>query len=316
MALQAAELQNSPEQVEMAPGPVTYSMVDPVWGEVLKQEPSCAFRCCFSCCPCCVIGCRTPEAKKAWRRFLFSMSFMLSMVQVMILVVVIALDGGFVSYEDNPMLGPHFHRLDAAGAKNAAKIANGEVWRLASATMLHAGWIHLVGNILVQIRAGVQLEIIWGTPAWLLIYFSSGIYANFLSCVLHPGAPGVGSSGCLCGLIGGWLSFLLITWNQTMPNDVKMRNAQTSPILISIVLVVVFSFFPLMDLAAHIGGLLMGVGVCMTIFGNRLQDHRYKWATIAIGFVSCLTLWSVTYALFVHVRIPQGLLDLCQRPNC
>ncbi|CAL1165535.1 unnamed protein product, partial [Cladocopium goreaui] len=217
MALQAAELQNSPEQVEMAPGPVTYSMVDPVWGEVLKQEPSCAFRCCFSCCPCCVIGCRTPEAKKAWRRFLFSMSFMLSMVQVMILVVVIALDGGFVSYEDNPMLGPHFHRLDAAGAKNAAKIANGEVWRLASATMLHAGWIHLVGNILVQIRAGVQLEIIWGTPAWLLIYFSSGIYANFLSCVLHPGALGVGSSGCLCGLIGGWLSFLLITWNQTMP---------------------------------------------------------------------------------------------------
>lgn len=316
MALQAAELRDSPEQVEMAPGPVTYSMVDPVWGEVLKQEPSCAFRCCFSCCPCCVIGCRTPEAKKAWRRFLFSMSFMLSMVQVMILVVVIALDGGFISYEENPMLGPHFHRLDAAGAKNAAKIANGEVWRLASATMLHAGWIHLVGNILVQIRAGVQLEIIWGTPAWLLIYFSSGIYANFLSCVLHPGALGVGSSGCLCGLIGGWLSFLLITWNQTMPNDVKMRNAQTSSILISIVLVVVFSFFPLMDLAAHIGGLLMGVGVCMTIFGNRLQDPRYKWATIAIGFVSCLTLWIVTYALFVNVRIPQGLLDLCQRPNC
>ncbi|CAK9084818.1 Rhomboid-like protease 3, partial [Durusdinium trenchii] len=96
--------------------------------------------------------------------------------------------------------------------------------------------------------------------AWLLIYFSSGIYANLLSCVLHPAVLGVGSSGCLCGLIGGWLSFLLITWNQTMPNDVKMRNAQTTSILISIVLVVVFSFMPLMDLAAHIGGLIMGVG--------------------------------------------------------
>eukprot|EP00438_Fugacium_kawagutii_P035112 Skav206863 [mRNA] locus=scaffold1667:373773:386371:- [translate_table: standard] len=51
----------------------------------------------------------------------------------------------------------------------------------------------------------VQLEIMWGTAAWLLIYFTSGIYANFLSCVLHPEALGVGSSGCLCGLIGGWL---------------------------------------------------------------------------------------------------------------
>lgn len=43
--------------------------------------------------------------------------------------------------------------------------------------MLHAGWIHLarvsaccsllqleVGNVLMQIRAGVQLEVIWGTP--------------------------------------------------------------------------------------------------------------------------------------------------------
>ncbi|CAK9046115.1 unnamed protein product [Durusdinium trenchii] len=130
-------------------------MVDPVWGEIVREKPSPGVKCCFACCPCCMVGCRTPEAQRAWRRFLLSVAFLLSVVQVLILIVTIILDGGFVSYEMNPMLGPHYHRLDAAGAKNAAKIARGEVWRLASATMLHAGWIHLVGNVLVQIRAGV-----------------------------------------------------------------------------------------------------------------------------------------------------------------
>ncbi|CAK9045511.1 unnamed protein product [Durusdinium trenchii] len=152
--------------------------------------------------------------------------------------------------------------------------------------------------------------------AWLLIYFSSGIYANLLSCVLHPAVLGVGSSGCLCGLIGGWLSFLLITWNQTMPNDVKMRNAQTTSILISIVLVVVFSFMPLMDLAAHIGGLIMGVGVTMTLFGNRLQDRLYRWITIVTGILVTASLWLSTAIVFASIKAPAQLLDLCQRPYC
>lgn len=315
MALQAAELQSPQAPVEVRV-PVQYAMVDPVWGEIVREKPSPGVKCCFACCPCCMVGCRTPEAQRAWRRFLLSVAFLLSVVQVLILIVTIILDGGFVSYEMNPMLGPHYHRLDAAGAKNAAKIARGEVWRLASATMLHAGWIHLVGNVLVQIRAGVQLEFIWGTPAWLLIYFSSGIYANLLSCVLHPAVLGVGSSGCLCGLIGGWLSFLLITWNQTMPNDVKMRNAQTTSILISIVLVVVFSFMPLMDLAAHIGGLIMGVGVTMTLFGNRLQDRLYRWITIVTGILVTASLWLSTAIVFASIKAPAQLLDLCQRPYC
>eukprot|EP00913_Durusdinium_trenchii_P002217 g2047.t2 len=57
-----------------------------------------------------------------------------------------------------------------------------------------------------------------------------------------------------------------------------MRNAQTTSILISIVLVVVFSFMPLMDLAAHIGGLIMGVGVTMTLFGNRRRPSTTRCA--------------------------------------
>ena len=31
-------------------------------------------------------------------------------------------------WEENPMLGPHFHRLDQFGAKNAVKLSAGERW--------------------------------------------------------------------------------------------------------------------------------------------------------------------------------------------
>ncbi|CAE7940433.1 RBL3 [Symbiodinium necroappetens] len=250
---------------------ITYSVVDPLWGEVTTTEaPSAWFRLLFCCCPCCVVGCSTKEAKRAWVKFLCSCSFILAVLQVAILVAVIAVDGGMVSYEENPMLGPKFNRLDEAGGKNAAKILlHGDWWRLASATMLHAGWIHLAGNLVVQLHAGVQLEVIWGPTAWLVVYFVSGIYANLLSCVLHPDTIGVGSSGCLCGLIGGWLSFIFITWNQTLPSDIKMRNAQVTSIVLSILMVLVFSFLPLMDFAAHVGGLLMGTGTSMVMFGSR-----------------------------------------------
>ncbi|CAJ1368562.1 unnamed protein product [Effrenium voratum] len=319
MALQAAELERASSPEERLRAPLTYTMGDPVWGEVVSnQEPTCGFKLAFSCCPCLVVGCRSPDAKRAWRTFLCSVSFILSVIQVLILVMVIILDGGMVSYEENPMFGPHFHRLDAAGAKNAAKIVyQGQWWRLASATMLHAGWLHLAGNLLVQIRTGVQLEVMWGAPAWLVIYFVSGIYANLLSCVLHPEVLGVGSSGCLCGLIGGWLSFLFITWNQTMPGDVRMRNAQISSVLVSIVLIILFSFMPLMDIAAHVGGLAMGAGIAMAIFGNRLQDKVFRWATISAGICVVVVMLVVTIILFVTTtQIPDYLLELCQRPNC
>lgn len=325
MALQAAELhrqhvhdQRRLRQVQVV-AQDSYQMTDPLWGEIVSNEPpSFGKRFLFSCCPCCVVGCSSKEAVRSWRNFLVSFSTLFAVVQVAALLFTIVLSGSFVSPEKNPMLGPHYHVLDTVGAKNAAKILlRGEWWRIFTAEMLHAGLIHLAGNLCVQLRTGCALEVLWGHWFWLVIYISSGTYATLASCAFHPDRIGVGSSGALCGLIGAWLAFIVITWNQTLPADVSSRNTQAVSITGSIIIIVASSFLPLMDMAAHAGGLAMGASIAMVVFGTRLQSLPHRLSTLCMGVILVVALITCTTYIFVTHSDPNVLLlNLCQPPAC
>ena len=67
--------------------------------------------------------------------------------------------------------------------------------------MLHAGVIHLVSNVFIQLRVGGYLNLVFGTRNWLIIYILSGVFGNMCSCVLLTDAIGVGSSGALLGML-------------------------------------------------------------------------------------------------------------------
>jgi len=218
----------------------------------------------------------------------------------------------------NPMLGPHYHIFDPMGAKNAARIRwNGEWWRLLTPMVLHAGWLHLLGNLSVQLRTGAMLEAVWGHTPWLCIYLASGAFGVLASCIATPDHLGVGSSGALCGLLGAWGSFILITWNQTSPVDVKLRNAQTFSVAMSVVLIIALSFLPLMDFAAHVGGLLMGAATAMVLFAGRLQHQAWSRSTRACGVFLLVAALSGTLAWFLTMTKPdEKLLELCVPPEC
>mmetsp|Transcript_1424 Transcript_1424/g.4642 ORF Transcript_1424/g.4642 Transcript_1424/m.4642 type:complete len:421 (+) Transcript_1424:118-1380(+) len=295
-------------------------MWDPLWGEVTLADRSGSRFCqhmCFSCCPCFMIGCSGP-ARRVWRQFLLSWSFLTALVQVVALVGAIVLYGGLISMDLNPMLGPHYHVFDGLGAKNAARILKrGEWWRLLTPMLLHAGWLHLLGNLSVQVRTGAMLEAVWGHGAWLLIYIASGAYGALAGCVVAPNHLGVGSSGALCGLIGAWGSFILITWNQTSPVDVKLRNEQTFSVGMSVLLILAISFLPPMDLAAHLGGLLVGATLAMALFAGRLQHTVWRHATRACGVASLCGLVAGALGWFlVSTEVDERLLHLCVPPSC
>lgn len=99
------------------------------------------------------------------------------------------------------------------GAKESALIVyKDEYWRLLSSIMLHAGVIHIVPNVLIQLRIGGYLNLVYGTWKWMWIYFISGIFGEILSCLFIPDAVGVGSSGALMGLLGSWVTWILMRW--------------------------------------------------------------------------------------------------------
>lgn len=336
MSMQLAELQTRDSPALCSDTTIdTRYFTDPVWGEVhFHQEPDKRESICFACCPCWLIGYggRKPpccsrnqqpvsakDAKRAWTRFFFSMTMLVSVLQFLFLLVLICLCGGFASIEDNVMIGPPTNAFNIFGAKNSARVIEyGEWWRLITPIMLHSGFVHLVSNLFVQLKVGMQLEVIWGPRFWILIYFFSGVYANLASCILLPDKLGVGASGGICGLIGGELVFLTLTWRQTLPKDILERNALFASLIATILLIVAISALPLMDFAAHCGGFLAGALIGLVVFSDRAQERsdRFRIILKVIGLVLLGSLCiSSVVILLLAVEPDSRLLDLCEDPS-
>jgi membrane associated rhomboid family serine protease len=245
-------------------------------------------------------GLSKADVRRAYRRWILSGSTIFAIIQIVMLVLPLCQHGHVslgwnVHQGENPMLGPPLDSFDEIGARNAARILyDNEWWRLITPMYLHAGWFHLLGNLACQMRMGLVLECLWGSPIWIFIFLASGIYANIASCICIPDGLGVGSSGALCGIIGAWLPFILITWNQTLPHDRKKRNMELSIVLLGIAILVPTSFCPMTDYAAHLGGLVMGAALSTTVFALRLQDAKWRWPTLVIGVTCSVSLMGIS----------------------
>src|SRR5213593_1198857 len=74
-----------------------------------------------------------------------------------------------------------------AGALVRDRVLAGEWWRLVSATFLHAGWDHLLGNCLVLYVVGMACEHAFGFERTAIVYFTNGLAGSLLSAALSPG---------------------------------------------------------------------------------------------------------------------------------
>lgn len=78
---------------------------------------------------------------------------------------------------------------------------------LFSSMFLHAGWMHLAGNMLFLFIFGDNLEDEMGHVPYLGFYLVSGLLASFLQIASEPGStiPTVGASGAIAGVMGGYM---------------------------------------------------------------------------------------------------------------
>ena len=83
-------------------------------------------------------------------------------------------------------------------------------WTLVTYMFLHAGWMHLIFNMLGLFFFGPRLESRLGSRNFLLLYFASGIAGALLSLIatlfglMHPGTGIVGASGAVFGVLLGF----------------------------------------------------------------------------------------------------------------
>ena len=126
---------------------------------------------------------------------------------------------------------------------------------------LHAGFIHIGFNMLLQILLGGDMEREIGSIKFIIIYLSSGIFGFVLGGNYAPeGVASTGASGSLFGIIALLLLDLLYHWGER-----KRPWVDLMWILVDIGISFALGLLPGLDNFSHIGRFLMGLclGICL-----------------------------------------------------
>lgn len=158
------------------------------------------------------------------------------------------------------------------GAKYGPYIADGEYWRLFMPMFLHVSIFHMLTNLFGLVIFGSMVERIFGTRNFVVIYVTAGIMGNAVSFLAGPN-PGVGASGAVFGILGGFGVYLLL--NRRMLGQVGRQQLTSIGVIVGINVVIGFTTSGI-DNAAHFGGLLAG-GLAAYLIAPR--ERLYEVAT-------------------------------------
>jgi membrane associated rhomboid family serine protease len=79
---------------------------------------------------------------------------------------------------------------------------------LVTSMFLHAGLLHIAGNMLYFLPFGDNVEDRLGHLRYLLFYLLCGVIASIAYCIFNPHSnmPLLGASGAIAGVLGGYLA--------------------------------------------------------------------------------------------------------------
>lgn len=92
-----------------------------------------------------------------------------------------------------------------------ADIVAGHHWiTLLTSMFLHAGWMHIIGNMIFLNAFGPRVEDAMGAPRYTVFYLLSGLVSSLAQTAMMPHStiPSLGASGAIAGVMG---AFLLIS---------------------------------------------------------------------------------------------------------
>lgn len=83
----------------------------------------------------------------------------------------------------------------------------GNFLTLFTSMFMHAGWMHLLGNMLYLWIFGDNVEDFLGHSKFLSFYLLCGLAATFAQMAVNPGSaiPNLGASGAIAGVLGAYI---------------------------------------------------------------------------------------------------------------
>jgi membrane associated rhomboid family serine protease len=190
----------------------------------------------------------------------------------------------------------HVSAYDLFVFTHGFKPAHPSVLDLFSSMFMHAGLLHLAGNMLFLWIYGDNVEHRLGSLNYLFVYLATGMAATLFYTLfqLHSAVPMIGASGAISGVLG-----LYFIW---FPRNKVRVFVMLFPFFVDVILLParwVLGFFLIVDnllpffLAsgrgggvahgAHIGGFLAGLGIAYAM--DRFPEYtalsrwRSAWST-------------------------------------
>jgi rhomboid protease GluP len=176
------------------------------------------------------------------------------------------------------------------GANFGPLTLGGQFWRILTSMFVHGGLIHVGANMWCLWNFGPLAERVYGRWRFLTIYLLTGLASSVASLAIHPSTISVGASGAIFGVVGA-LVFPFYRKRLQLPPPV-MKSMMSSLLMFIVINLLIGSAVPVIDNAAHVGGLLAGLllGAVITHFavsGEHLDEVFPKIAAvgaIVIGF--------------------------------
>ena len=224
-----------------------------------------------------------PEAgrKAVWRKNCMDMDRRESLQQaawmdyILIIVNVLAFLIGFAGSANGLKAGMY-----SAGALYAPLLFKGQgYYRLLTSVFLHADLSHLFNNMIVQFAGGGIVERNIGHIKYGILYLLCGIGGNIASAAMDylSGQYGfsVGASGAVFGVIGALVYMVLREAKHMRDNGLKpdrMKSLVIRTGLMTIYLLYSGWVNPVVNQAAHVGGLILGFVLASVMMPNRQID--------------------------------------------
>jgi len=150
---------------------------------------------------------------------------------------------------------------------------------LFTAMFMHAGWVHLAGNMLYLWIFGDNVEDRFGHIKFLIFYLICGLAATFAQLVVSSGSavPNLGASGAIAGVLGAYI----LLFPQGKVRVMQGQREIQVPALVVIGIWIVLQFFVYFGsissttqtggvaYMAHIGGFVVGFLLTFLFRGHR-----------------------------------------------
>lgn len=202
------------------------------------------------------------------------------MVINIIVFILMTLSGGSENIEN----------LIRFGANSKILVAEGEWWRLFTASFIHIGFFHIMFNMYFFYSLGPVFERLFGSMNFLIIYLIAGIFGNLLFFAFgSPYTVSAGASTSLYGMLG-----LAIGLMVTYRDDEIIRSFGASFISVVVINVIYSLLAPGVGIYGHLGGFVAGflLAGIFPILGREIASPR-RLVSLVILLVASFALYRI-----------------------